>query len=269
MKQYQYSVTPVTTGNRKLIGAVLLLRDVTKLKEIDRLKSDFIITASHELKTPLHSIGMSVALLKESLGAGLSAKDAELLQATGDEVARLNTLVADLLDLSRIEAGKIELKVKPIDPSLILTDAAKRHAQQAEQAGIVVSTDCGCVGPVLADRDKLSAVLGNLIGNAVKYGETVTSIGLECRAAGEFCRFSVRDDGIGIPEQYHATIFDKFVRVPAASGKSGTGLGLTICREIVRAHGGTIWVATPARGGCEFSFTIPAAGADRKRGRTA
>jgi len=257
-KHYMFSITPVISKAGGMLGVVLLLRDVTRLKELDRMKSEFVMTASHELKTPLQSLGMSIDLLKESATDKLDEKQNQLLNAAGEELARLKSLISDLLDLSKIEAGKVDMELAPIPPAVLIEKAAGVFRAQAEDKRIELITDLPEEVPeVHADANKITWVLTNLIANALRYAER--RITVSARLIGRWIHLSVSDDGSGIPTEYQSRIFEKFVQVKSDKSVGGTGLGLAICKEIVRAHKGTIWVDSKPGEGSTFTFTLPAA----------
>lgn len=259
-RHYQFSVTPVQGRMGSLLGVVLLLRDVTRLAELDRLKSKFVMTASHELRTPLTSIGMSVDLLLESAPKKLNDKEQQLLSAAHEDLQRLKALVNNLLDLSRIEAGKMEMEfsANPVPP--LLEKAAAFFKIQAEEKGVVLSFTVPEGMPNMkADENKITWVLTNLLANALHFTPRGGAIRLTAEAFAPFIQISVRDTGPGIPYEYQSKIFDKFVQVKSDNVLGGSGLGLAICKEIVRAHGGTIWVDSVPGAGSTFTFTLPVA----------
>ncbi len=256
---YQFSVTPIYRSPEALLGVALLLRDVTRLAELDRLKGEFMMTASHELRTPLTSIGMSIDLLKESASGKLTDKEQRLLSAADEDLRRLRGLVNNLLDLSKIEAGKMEMDFARHPVRSLLEKVVEAFKVQAEQKGISLSFHVPeGVPSVRADADKISWVLTNLISNALHFTPQGGKIQLTTEAFGPFVQISVQDNGLGIPFEYQSKIFDKFVQVKNTQVLGGSGLGLAICREIVRAHGGSIWVDSVPGGGSTFIFTIPA-----------
>ena len=257
---YQFSVTPVHTRTDSMPGVVLLLRNVTKLRELDRLKSEFIMTASHELRTPLASIGMSIGLLLENAMAKLNEREQQLLAAAQEEVHRLKSLVNDLLDLSKIEAGKIDIEFELTPVVLLFEKAVAVLKSQADQESVELTfaVQQG-LPPVNADANKITWVLTNLISNALRYTGNAGHIRLLAEKIGPHLHISVSDDGAGIPYEYQSKIFDKFVRVESPKSAGGSGLGLTICKEIVRAHGGRIWVDSVPGEGSTFTFTLPMA----------
>jgi NtrC-family two-component system sensor histidine kinase KinB len=257
-RHYMFGITPVIAKGGRMLGVVLLLRDVTRLKELDRLKSEFVMTASHELKTPLQSLGMSIELLREGAAERLDARQRQLLDAAGEELARLKSLISDLLDLSKIEAGKVLLETDRIAPRLLADKAVGVFQAQARGKNIELTSDVpDDVPEIRADANKITWVLTNLIANALRYAES--RVAVSARHSGQWVRFSVADDGEGIPTEYQSRIFDKFVQVKSEKSVGGTGLGLAICKEIVRAHKGTIWVDSTPGEGSTFTFTLPVA----------
>jgi len=259
-QHFLFSVTPVLAGEDAIVSMVLLLKDITRLKELDRLKSEFVMAASHELKTPLTSIGMSISLLKEKLTDKLGSKETELLNAADEEVQRLKALVSDLLDISRIEAGKMEMDFDSVSVELLLEKSVGLLKKQADEKSVDLSyTLAGDLPSVKVDVNKITWVLTNLISNALRYTQAGGYIRLSAEQVVSQIHFSVSDNGAGIPYEYQSRIFDKFVQVKTQQSPGGSGLGLAICKEIVRAHGGTIWVDSQPGEGSTFTFTIPTA----------
>jgi NtrC-family two-component system sensor histidine kinase KinB len=257
-RHYQFSITPVRGKKGVLIGVVLLLRDVTRLAELDRLKSEFVMTASHELRTPLTSIGMSIDLLLEGATKKLNEKEQQLLSAAHEEVQRLKAFVSNLLDLSKIEAGKMEMELSSISIRVLFEKAATVFNAQKEEKAVDLSFSVPEELPnVRGDDNKITWVLTNLISNALRYTPSGGHINLSAESFGSSVQISVSDDGPGIPYEYQSKIFDKFVQVKSDKAVGGSGLGLAICKEIVRAHGGTIWVDSVPGSGSRFTFTLP------------
>ncbi|HUX20057.1 MAG TPA: ATP-binding protein [Spirochaetia bacterium] len=255
---YQIGVNPIRGLGGAISGIVLLLRDVTRLKEVERMKSEFVMTASHELKTPLTGIGMSIALLRESLEGSLSENDKKLFDAAREETARLTSLVKDLLDLSRIEAGHIELDFQSVPPSMILEKACETFRAQAQDKRVELTwTADDDQGGVNADVGKTTWAVTNLIANALRHTPEGGAVTCSAMRYGKWFHFSVADNGSGIAPEDQSRIFDKFAQGKGEHG--GTGLGLAICREIVRASGGTIWVESEIGKGSTFTFTLHSA----------
>ncbi len=258
-RHYLFSVTAIRGRDRNLAGIVLLLRDVTRLKEVERLKSEFVMAASHELRTPLTSLGMSVDLLLEHASQGLPEKDRDLLQAAHEEVHRMKALVNDLLDLSKIEAGRIELEFESVPVPTLFDHVKGIFKGQIEMKEVTLTSELtGDLPSVRADANKITWVLTNLISNALRYVSKGGHLALLAKRIGPHVHLSVRDDGLGIPPEYHSKIFQKFVQVKGQEA-GGTGLGLAICKEIVRAHGGAIWVESSPGQGSTFTFTLSVA----------
>jgi two-component system, NtrC family, sensor histidine kinase KinB len=256
-RHYLFSVTAIHGKDRNLSGVVLLLRDITRLKEVEQLKSEFVMAASHELRTPLTSLGMSVDLLLEHVAQGLSEKDRDLLQAAHEEVHRMKALVTDLLDLSRIEAGRIDLEFENVAVQTLFDYVQTVFKNQTDVKGVHLTSEIDKDLPgVRADANKISWVLTNLISNALRYVDKDGHIRLIAHRIGPHVHLSVRDDGPGIPPEYQTKIFQKFVQIKGQE-TGGTGLGLAICKEIVRAHGGAIWVESLSGQGSTFTFTLP------------
>jgi NtrC-family two-component system sensor histidine kinase KinB len=255
---YQFSITPVCGKKGVLIGVVLLLRDVTRLTELDRLKSEFVMTASHELRTPLTSIGMSIDLLLEGAIKKLNEKEQQILSAAHEDLQRLKAFVNNLLDLSKIEAGKMEMEFSSIPINLLFEKVVNVFKTQAEEKAVVLTYNVPEELPnVKGDDNKITWVLTNLISNALRYSHQNGNVRLWAEGFGPYVQISVSDDGPGIPYEYQSKIFDKFVQVKSNQAVGGSGLGLAICKEVVRAHGGTIWVDSVPGEGSTFTFTLP------------
>jgi two-component system, NtrC family, sensor histidine kinase KinB len=260
----QYSVDLIHRSEQQPGGAVLVLRDVTRLKEVERLKTEFVMAASHELRTPLTSIGMSIELLAENLARMVSPKDRALIDTAREEIARLSTLVEDLLDLAKIESGRIEMQFEPTRLPLLFERISSIFSSQCSEKGVQILFEAPeDIPEAQADASKIAWVLTNLVSNALRYvssGGTilVSARSFGVRAAGGTLHISVKDDGPGIPAEYQSMIFERFRQVPGRIS-SGSGLGLAISKEIVKAHGGTIWVESNSGSGSTFTFTLPAA----------
>jgi two-component system, NtrC family, sensor histidine kinase KinB len=255
---YHYVITPVKTEQNQILGVVLLLQDVTQLVELDRLKSEFIMTASHELRTPLTGMAMSIGLLSERVTTRLDEKEQELLRAAQADVERLRTLVNNLLDLSKLESGHIVMELEPAPMVQLVESVVDLLQSQAAEKQIELSWYLPEDTPlVLADVNKIVWVLTNLVANALRYTGPNGHIHISGEARQQTLYLSVKDDGIGIPFEYQSKIFDKFVQVKGAAAKGGAGLGLAISREIIKAHNGTIWVTSRPGEGSVFTFTLP------------
>ncbi|MGD1919958.1 MAG: ATP-binding protein [Pleurocapsa sp.] len=255
---YKFAVTPVVTKTEEVVGAILLLQDVTKLKELDNLKSEFVATASHELRTPLTGMAMSLNLLAETTEDKLSRSESELLDAAVEDVERLRGLVNDLLDLSKIESGKLKLDFADVRVNFLLDKAASALKIQAEQNQVaLLKQPLSLDIKTKVDANKIIWVLTNLIANALRYSDPGGEIKIGATSRNSWIEIFVSDSGAGIPTEYQNKIFDKFVQVETEKDVGGSGLGLAICKEMVQAHGGRIWVDSRVGEGSTFTFTIP------------
>lgn len=256
-RHYLFSVTVIRGRDTNLSGVVLLLRDVTRLKEIEQLKSEFVMAASHELRTPLTGLGMSVDLLLERAGQSFSQKDTALLQAAHEEIQRMKALINDLLNLSKIEAGRIEMEFEHTQVQTLYDHVLAVFKSQAEMKEVSITTELSEALPnVRVDANKITWVLTNLISNALRYVTKGGHIKLLAYRIGPHVHLAVSDDGPGIPPEYQSKIFQKFVQVKGQEA-GGSGLGLAICKEIVHAHAGAIWVESSPGQGSTFTFTVP------------
>ncbi len=253
-------VLAIRTEGDQMLGAAVAMVDVTKFHLLDRLKSDMVSTVSHELKTPLTSVQMAIHLLLEELVGPLTPKQIELLLAARQDSDRILTMINDLLDLTRIEQGRVQLDLTPVKAAELVEEAVMRFQPQAQSNGLALTSDLPEEGlTVMVDRDRIEHVFDNLISNAIQHTGRGGAIRVGAQADGERAIFVVRDTGEGIPEEHVARIFDKFYRVPKSKHTGGAGLGLAIVREIVTAHGGQIDLSSQPGKGTAFTFALPAA----------
>jgi two-component system phosphate regulon sensor histidine kinase PhoR len=243
-------------------GAVLVLRDITELRRLERVRRDFVANVSHELKTPLTAIiGFAETLLSGALED--SEHSRRFLEILRDHARRMARLVDDLLDLSRMEAGRLLLRLEDVSLEELIEEAVRPFRLQVAEAGLRLSVTCPPL-IVRCDPERLVQVVRNLLDNAFRYtpaGGTVT-VRATADAAGEMATVTVADTGIGIPADQLDRIFERFYRLDAARARvqHGTGLGLSIARHLVQAMGGRIWVQSQEGKGSEFFFTVPLAG---------
>lgn len=256
-RHYLYSITNFRGFDGTVSGIVLLLRDVTHLKEVEQLKSEFIMTASHELRTPLTSLEMSIELMQTNLEVSSKEQMRELLDVAGEEVERMKALVHELLDLSKLETRSIQLEYENVPVSMVFSTIQRIFFSQLEIKQVELTQLMPpSIREIEIDINKITWVLSNLVSNALRYVPEGGKILLEAHEADSNIQITVRDNGPGIPVEYQSKIFEKFVQMPD-SRTSGSGLGLAICKEIIRAHGGTIWVDSQLGLGSAFSFLIP------------
>lgn len=247
------------TGER--LGIVTLLQDVTKAKELDQMKDNFVSTVSHEFRTPLTSIGMAVELLADSSMGKLSDMQKELVNAIKLDNDRLKLLIKDLLDLSRLESRRTPMNFKECNIREIIDFAIKPLKTLCENKDVTI--EVGKVDdstPVIADFNKIAVVLTNFLGNAIKYGKEgkPNHIIVEAFRKNENLIVSVKDEGRGIPKDQLEKIFNKYIQVKVSNdGKiEGTGLGLSISKEIIKNHSGEIWVDSILGEGSTFYFSL-------------
>ena len=247
-----------TTGQSA--GKVTLLQDVTSFKNLDRLKSEFIATISHELKTPLTSMNMAIDILSREVPGKLNEEQKELLTGAKDDVIRLKNFVTDLLDISKLESGKISFDFKDVEPRELIEYALKPLALQITEKNINLETDINSkVKPIKADFDQLSRVFTNLVDNAIQHTMENGTITITIKKKKSSALFCITDSGKGIPKEAVDLIFDKFIQVKnfQHAGQSNIGLGLAIAREIIRAHQGKIWVESTLGVGSRFYVELP------------
>lgn len=250
-----------------LLGAAVVMSDVTRFRMLDQLKSDMVSTVSHELKTPLTSMQMVVHLLLEEVVGPLTSKQIELLLAARQDSERLLAMVNDLMDLTRIEQGRVRLDLAPEPPSELVSKCLGRFEAKAKEKDIMLagSVDFG-LPPVNVDQERIDHVFDNLVGNALKFTPKGGTIRVTAKEAGAFIEFAVTDTGEGIPPEHLGRIFEKFYRVPGSSSQGGAGLGLAIVREILASHGGSVDVASEPGRGSTFSFRLPISPSERRNG---
>ncbi len=244
-------------------GSLLLVQDLTRVRKLETVRRDFISNVSHELRTPLASLKALTETLQDGALADPQAGP-RFLGRISTEVDALSQMAQELLDLSRIESGQVELVFAPLRPTVLLYSVSDRMKMQAERAGLKLSVVCADDLPnIRADKSRLEQVLVNLIHNAVKFTKSGGEIILEAEAviggavSVNCIRFSVRDSGVGIPSDSLSRIFERFYRVDSSRTGSGTGLGLSISKHIVEAHGGKIWAQSEEGRGSTFYFEIP------------
>jgi PAS domain S-box-containing protein len=254
---YMLTATSIPNDDDKVSGTVCVFKDITHLKEIEQIKSDFISTVSHELRTPLTSIIMGTKLLLDDTES-MTSEQKEIIQAIDEDGGQLVMLVNDLLDLSKLESGKMQINLEKASIFDIAELSLKSLSDVAESREIELINDISPKLPqVYVDYKKIKCVINNLVTNALKYTDKGGIIRISAKAEKGFMRVSVKDNGRGIPEEYHEKIFDKFSQVGDMADASGTGLGLAITKGFVKQHNGDIWVESKPGEGSNFIFTLP------------
>lgn len=251
-----WAMTPVQLRDNASVGAVLVLHDVTKQRSFERARNEFILRASHELRTPITGIHMAFSLLRERLALPAAGRERELVRTVDEEMRRLVQLIDDLLNFSRYQSGVQTLKRAPCEVPSLLTQACEAFRERAEEQAINLDIEAhGPLPRLNLDHSQLQRVLHNLIDNALRHSERQGSVQLQARRAGEQVIISVTDHGEGIPFSQQARIFEPFVQ--AGRRKGGAGLGLALAREIVQLHGGRLEVFSQPGQGAQFYLSLP------------
>ncbi len=250
------SITPTGEQLSQLIGHVIILRNITEYKELDFAKTNFIATVSHEFKTPISSIKMSAQLLENEQIGPLNEEQTNLLNSIKEDANRLLKFTGELLNMTQIESGNIQLSILPSDPKEILLFAIHATQTQADQKHIQFEINCPeHITAIQADTEKTTWVLTNLISNAIRYSYENSVIYLTVKQRDNKVEISVRDTGQGIAPQYKNKIFDRYFKVPGTK-MEGTGLGLAISKEFIEAQGGNIMVESEYGLGSTFTISL-------------
>jgi signal transduction histidine kinase len=242
-----------------LASVFLAFRDLTRRREVDRLKSEFVSVVSHELRTPLTSIHGSLGLLRSGLLG--SEKGKRMLEIAVNNTDRLIRLLNDILDIEKLESGAVQMNRSLCDAGELIRRAAEVMKAMADEHKITV-TIAEVRATIEADSDRILQCLTNLLSNAIKFSDPGSQVSIKAAVAGDDIQFEVTDHGRGIPADKRESIFERFHQVDASDSrrKGGTGLGLAITRSIVLQHGGRIWVTSELGKGSSFFFTIPLSG---------
>jgi two-component system, NtrC family, sensor histidine kinase KinB len=254
---FRPKAVPILDREHVVDGVVLSLNDVTQLRLQDEIKKGVIRTVSHQIRTPLTSIRMAIHLLLEEKVGLLSEKQAELLVAAQEDSDRLNRILTDLLDISRMGSKNAMLDFRAVPPRTVILDAIEPFRRAAEDQGIELAAAAGPDLPdAWVDESRIGHAFGNLISNALKHTAPGGRITVGAAAEDDVIRFSVADTGEGIPAEFLPRVFEPFFRVPGGEKAAGAGLGLAIVKEIVEAHGGTVKAESRPGEGSAFSFTL-------------
>ena len=257
---------PVYESRAGIVGATVILQDVTRLRRFNELKDDLVATVAHEFRTPLTSLRMAIHLCLEQLVGPLTEKQSDLLHAAREDCERLQAMVDDILDLSRIKAGEVEMHRRPTSVAALVHNAMEAHRAAAELQKVRL---CASIADgddqVMADPERLGLVFSNLISNAIRHTPSGGAIDVRVQPNNGLIRFEVADTGEGIPQEHQRHIFERYYRVPGSNSK-GAGLGLSIAKEMVEAHGGEIGVESEPGRGSTFWFTVPKFVQDESKG---
>ena len=249
-------------ASSKSAGSVYILKNITQFKELDEAKTNFIATVSHELKTPLSSIKMSLKLLNDARVGTMNEEQHELLTHIQEDSDRLLKITSELLDLSQVETGNLKLTFAITKPEDIVQYAVDAVKFQAGQKSINLELNCDKNLPnVYADIQKTAWVLVNFLSNALRYSSEKSKVIIDVFQKDNFIQFAVQDFGKGIDEKYQKRLFDRYFQVPTdGQNKSGSGLGLAISKDFIEAEQGKIWVVSAIGEGSRFCFTLPVVG---------
>lgn len=251
---------PFRDRNGRNLGVITVLHDITALKRMDRMKSQFVSTVNHEIQSPLNTILMQIQVLLDGLAGELSEKQYTILSRASQKIKNLARMASELLDLARIESGLISLEREPVDMSAIIRDQVAFHLPRAESASIRLTINVPERLPsILANRRNMEAVLSNLITNAIKYSPDGGQITVFASAEKDVLCIRVQDSGIGISPEDMKLIFKQFYRVKTEKTRyiSGTGLGLAIVKRILESHQGRIKVESRSGEGSTFTVFLP------------
>ncbi|TMD60633.1 MAG: PAS domain S-box protein [Chloroflexi bacterium] len=253
------SVSQVKDSNGTVIGAVAANRDITEWKELERGKDEFIRAASHELRTPVTALKGYAQLLQRTLEKQGLQDYAQTLAKMDGQITRLTKLIADLLDISKMQMDKVTYSKAVFDFNAWIHDIINDIQQASPQHVIALTRDTQC--KIIGDQDRLSQVFINLLTNAIKYSPKAERVDVIIRPVSDIVTVSVRDYGIGIPKEHHSRIFERFYRVTSSPDNTfpGLGVGLYISHEIIRAHDGKIWVESEEGKGSTFFISLPLA----------
>ena len=257
--------SPMFDNQNRFMGHVIVLQDMTRDKELDRMKSEFVANVSHELRTPLTSIKSFSELILDDIDTMDVDIRKRFVGIIRDEAERLTRLISDILDLQRIQTNHIKWHMENIDVNDVIENSMNMFSELAKMKRIQLNSECkGNLPLIYGDRDRLRQVFINLISNAVKFSKENGQIRIEAVETPDGVLISVSDRGIGIPADKKERVFERFYQVDGSATKErgGTGLGLAISKEIVEHHGGRIWVESRIGEGCKFSFVIPRAPVD-------
>lgn len=256
-RYYRPEAVPILDSERATNGVVLVLEDVTQLRQQDEIKRGVIRTVSHQLNTPLTSVRMAIHLLLAEKVGLLNEKQTELLLSAREDSDRLHEILSSLLDISRLEAGQARMEFRALAPRSIVSEAIEPFRRTAQDRGVGLRAEIPEELPdIWADASRIGHALDNLLSNALRHTWPGGRITLAAEANDAWVRFTVSDTGEGIPAAFLARVFEPFFRVPGRRNETGAGLGLAIVKEIVEAQGGTVGVESTEGQGSSFWFTL-------------
>jgi PAS domain S-box-containing protein len=251
---------PIRSEQGEVFGSVTIFNDVTWLKELDQMKSEFVNMVSHELRSPLSSIRQKLSLIVDGLTGEINEEQKQIVSRVQHRIDGLIGMISSLLDLARIEAGRLVQQKERIALSEIIDEVVELMDQEVEKKGLKFEVTIDAqLFPVHADRQSMETVITNLLSNAVKYNREGGRVSISARNRGEFVEVKVADTGVGISEENLPRIFDKFYRIRSEYTRKviGSGMGLPLVKAIVEAHFGTISVESESGEGTTFTVLLP------------
>jgi Signal transduction histidine kinase len=252
---YVKEVIDVSQGGAT--NKVIVLKNITSFKELDVAKTNFIATVSHELKTPLASSDISLKLLEDNRVGQLTDEQKELVDQLRNDNQRMLKILSELLNMSQVEAGKIQLNIQSVSPYQIIESSVATVSSAAREKQILVDKKIGNNLPdIKADADKINWVLNNFLTNAIKYSPAESSILISAEKINDHLSFAVHDNGSGMEDKYLDRIFERYFQIPGRSDIKGSGIGLAICKEFIEAMDGKIWVKSKPGEGSTFGFDL-------------
>ena len=251
--------TGVGQGEPHRLGDVILLKNITEFKELDSAKTTFISTISHELKTPISAIMMSLQLLEDKRVGVLNEEQGQLSKSIKENSQRLLEITGELLNMTQVEAGKLQMMPKITKPIELIEYAIKANQVQADKFNIQIEVEYPeeKISKLFVDSEKIAWVLTNLLSNAIRYSKENGRVVIGAQQDGNYVELYVQDFGKGIDPRYHQSIFDRYFRVPGTKVQ-GSGLGLSISKDFVEAHGGTLTVQSELGKGSRFVIRLKA-----------
>jgi PAS domain S-box-containing protein len=261
-KFYSARCAPFRGRTNENLGTITVLHDITALKKMDQMKSDFVSMVSHEIRSPMNSLLMQLKNISDGLAGAVTEKQQEILQRASEKILNLNNLVTELLDLSRIESGLISHEKEQIDMRQLLTDQITFHSPYAEEKEITLQLNCPADLPsILANRQNMEEAFSNLITNGIKYSPAGGTITISVKTENQYLKLQVADTGFGISNEDLEKIFTRFYRVKDSNTRQihGTGLGLAIVKSIIESHHGKISVVSQVGRGTTFTVFLPLA----------
>jgi PAS domain S-box-containing protein len=259
-KFFSARCAPFRGRMKENLGTVTVLHDITTLKEMDQMKSDFVSMVSHEIRSPMNSLLMQLKIISDGLAGDVTEKQQEILQRASEKILNLNNLVTELLDLSRIESGLITHEKEQVDMGVLLSEQQVFHAPYAADKKITIQSNCPADLPtILANRQNMEEVFSNLITNSIKYSPDGSSITISAIVENEYLKTELTDTGFGISSDELELIFTRFYRTKDKNTREiqGTGLGLAIVKSIIESHHGKISVTSEVGSGTTFTVLLP------------